>query len=60
MQSLILLVLILQFKILILLDIVRWKRINKIDKDAKIFILTGGYHEFRYELERRGWIRNND
>eukprot|EP00929_Paragymnodinium_shiwhaense_P097522 TRINITY_DN59186_c0_g1_i1.p1 TRINITY_DN59186_c0_g1~~TRINITY_DN59186_c0_g1_i1.p1 ORF type:complete len:888 (+),score=199.27 TRINITY_DN59186_c0_g1_i1:140-2803(+) len=39
-------------------DLKDWKRRKQCDPDAKVFICTGGYADFRNALLQRGWVEN--
>jgi len=35
-----------------------WRRRNKVNKDTKVFIVTGGYADIKRALRDRGWVEN--
>lgn len=35
-----------------------WKKKQRIPADSKIFIIMGGYKDFKKALLKRGWIQN--
>lgn len=37
-----------------------WKRKNRLENGEKVFIVTGGYPEFKKALRERGWVQNLD
>ena len=39
-------------------DITRWKKLQNISLDTKVFIIIGGYEALRKALVERGWIEN--
>lgn len=38
----------------------KWKRANKIDNKTKVFIIKGGYNDFRRALLDRNWVENTE
>ena len=43
-----------------ILDLARWKKMNKIAPDAKLFICSNGYPALVQALLDRGWVRNKN
>lgn len=41
-------------------DMASWKRRNGYPPDAKVFICSGGYFDFRDAMLARGWVENPD
>ena len=41
-------------------DLGEWKKKNRLEPTDKVFILTGGYGEFKKALKERGWYQNPD
>ena len=41
-------------------DINIWKKRNGYDPKTKVYIVKGGYKDFKRALEERGWVENPD
>jgi len=41
-------------------DMVQWKKRHRIDPEARIYNVNGGYGDIKAALDKRGWIENSD
>ena len=41
-------------------ELAEWKKKNRLEDGDKVFIITGGYKDFKNALLERGWFRNPD
>jgi len=41
-------------------DMVQWKKRHRLDPEAKIYSVVGGYGDIKAALDKRGWIENPD